>query len=75
MTRIRSRTLVRAMLGLSLAAVVMTPRTANVGEAAASRIDRPAAADVALSRTAAVARGEATVMGVRSKVAAASIAP
>jgi hypothetical protein len=75
MTRIRSRTLVRGMLGLSLAAVVMTPRTADVSEAAASRIDRPGTADVAASRTAAVSRADGTVMGVRVKVAAASIAP
>ena len=57
------------MLGLSLAAVVMTPRTANVGETTASRLDRPASAD-----RAAVSRGDGTVMGVPVKVAAASFA-
>jgi hypothetical protein len=74
MTRLRSRTLARAMLGLSLAAVVMTPRTANVGETTASRLDRPATVDVAASRTAAVSRADGTVMGVPVKVAAARFA-
>jgi hypothetical protein len=52
MTSARSRTLVRLMLGVSLAAAVMTPRTANAGEVAASRIERPATAQVAAAAAA-----------------------